>query len=63
MRFTLEEILERQLSLGYDDDDFIVKQLRRQIFAKNTGKSFRELYVSGRESSTQRKKLAKQDKY
>ena len=43
---TLEELLERALAEGYDYDDFVVKQLCRQIAAEKTGKSFRELYVS-----------------
>ena len=43
---TLEDLLERALAEGYDYDDFVVKQLCRQIAAEKTGKSFRELYVS-----------------
>ena len=43
---TLEELLQRALAEGYDYDDRVVKQLCRQIAAKKTGKSFRELYVS-----------------
>ena len=43
---TFEELLERALAEGYDYDDFVVKQLCRQIAANKTGKSFRELYVS-----------------
>ena len=43
---TLEEHLKRALAQGYDYDDFVVKQLCRQIAAEKTGKSFRELYVS-----------------
>ena len=47
MRITLEQQLQEQLAEGASDDDFVVKQLRRQIVAKRTGKSFRELYVTG----------------
>ena len=47
MNNTLEQQLERALAKGRTDDDFVVKQLRRQIAAKRTGKSFRELYVTG----------------
>ena len=43
---TLEELLKRALAQGYDYDDFVVKQLCRQIATEKTGKSFRELYVS-----------------
>jgi len=43
---TLEELLEEELAEGYNYDDFVVRQLCRQIAAKKTGKSFRELYVS-----------------
>ena len=47
MRITLEQQLQEELAEGASDDDFVVKQLRRQIAAKRTGKSFRELYVTG----------------
>ena len=47
MTDTLEQQLERALAKGKIDDDFSVKQLRRQIATKRTGKSFRELYVTG----------------
>ena len=47
MALTLEQSLEQSLAAGKIDDDFSVKQLRRQIAAKRTGKSFRELYVTG----------------
>ena len=50
MTDTLEQRLERALARGKTDDDFSVKQLRRQIATKRTGKSFRELYVTGRVS-------------
>ena len=46
MRITLEQQLQEELAEGASDD-FVVKQLRRQIAAKRTGKSFRELYVTG----------------
>tara|TARA_R100001509_G_scaffold60044_1_gene33157 strand:+ start:1121 stop:1303 length:183 start_codon:yes stop_codon:yes gene_type:complete len=44
---TLEQQLDRQLQKGKDENSFIVKNLRRQIEAKNSGKGFAELYVSG----------------
>ncbi len=47
MRITLEQQLQEELAESASDDDFVVKQLRRQIAAKRTGKSFRELYVTG----------------
>ena len=46
MRITLEQQLQEELAEGASDD-FVVKQLRRQIAAERTGKSFRELYVTG----------------
>ena len=54
MTDTLEQQLERALARGKTDDDFSVKQLRRQIAAKRTGKSFRELYVTGNVSPKSR---------
>ena len=47
MATSLEQQLQEELAEGASDDDFVVKQLRRQIAAKRTGKSFRELYVTG----------------
>lgn len=47
MANTLEAILQRQLAAGATDDDFVVKQLRRQIAAQKGGKTARDLYVSG----------------
>ena len=47
MRITLEQQLQEELAGSASDDDFVVKQLRGQIAAKRTGKSFRELYVTG----------------
>ena len=47
MRITLEQQLQEELAEGASDDDFVVKQLRRQIATKRTGKSFGELYVTG----------------
>ena len=47
MTDTLEQLLQEELATGASDDDFVVKQLRGQIAAKRTGKSFRELYVTG----------------
>ena len=60
MTHTLETLLERALAEGYNDDDFVVKQLRRQIASKNFGKSFRELYVSGTVNSEPLKGLSRQ---
>ena len=54
MALTLEQSLERALARGKTDDNFSVKQLRRQIAAKRTGKSFRELYVTGNVSPKSR---------
>lgn len=47
MANTLEAQLEKELAKGATNDDFVVKQLRRQIAAKDSGKSARELYVTG----------------
>jgi len=43
---TLEQHLERRLA-QHGEDDFVVKQLRRQIAAKNSGQSVFDLYVTG----------------
>ena len=34
-------------SAGATDDDFVVKQLRRQIAAKKSGQTAKQLYVTG----------------
>ena len=47
MANTLEQRLQRQLSQGATDDDFVVKQLRRQIAAKKSGQTAKQLYVTG----------------
>lgn len=47
MANTLEAQLEQELAKGATDDDFVVKQLRRQIAAKNSGKTSRDLYITG----------------
>ena len=47
---SLVGLRDRALAEGYDYDDFVVKQLCRQIAAEKTGKSFRELYLSRRVS-------------
>ena len=47
MNNTLEQQLERALARGKTDDDFSVKQLRRQIAAKQSGKTLQQLYVTG----------------
>jgi len=44
---TLEEQLQEELDNGYDENDFVVKNLRRQIEAKKSGKGFAELFISG----------------
>ena len=54
MTETLEQQLQEELAEGASDYDFVVKQLRRQIAAKRTGKSFRELYVTGNVSPKSR---------
>ena len=46
MTNTLEEQLRDELEAGASNDDFVVQQLRRQIHAKKTNKSFGELYIS-----------------
>jgi len=50
MRITLEQQLQEELAEGGSDDDFSVRQLRRHLATKRTGKSFGELYVTGRVS-------------
>ena len=47
MANTLEQRLQRQLDKGATDDDFVVKQLRRQIAAEKSGKTLKQLYVTG----------------
>ena len=47
MANTLEQRLQRQLAQGATDDDFVVKQLRRQIAAKKSGQTAKQLYVTG----------------
>ena len=47
MANTLEAQLQRMLDRGVTDDDFVVKQLRRQIAAEKSGKTFKQLYVTG----------------
>ncbi len=47
MANTLEQRLQRQLAQGATDDDFVVKQLRRQIVAKKSGQTAKQLYVTG----------------
>ena len=54
MAVSLEQLHQEELAEGASDDDFVVKQLRRQIAAKRTGKSFRELYVTGNVSPKSR---------
>ncbi len=44
---TLEDELQEELNDGATEDDFVVQQLRRQIAAKQSGKTFEQLYVSG----------------
>ena len=50
MATSLKQQLQEELVEGGSDDDFVAKQLRRQIAAQRTGKSFIELYVTGRAS-------------
>lgn len=47
MANTLEQQLQDELADGASEDDFVVKQLRRQIAAKQTGKTSQQLYVTG----------------
>ncbi len=42
----LEETLKRRIAKA-GEDDVVVQQLRRQLAAEKTGKSFGQLYVSG----------------
>ena len=44
---TLEAQLQQELAQGATDDDFVVKQLRRQIAAKKSGQTAKQLYVTG----------------
>ena len=44
---TLENLLQDELDDGATEDDFVVQQLRRQIAAEQSGKTFEQLYVSG----------------
>jgi hypothetical protein len=46
MTSTLEEQLRDELEAGASNDDFVVQQLRRQINANKSGKTFQDLYVS-----------------
>ena len=46
MRITLEQHLQEELAEGGSDDEFVVRQLHKQIAAKRTGKSLWELYVT-----------------
>jgi hypothetical protein len=46
MTSSLEEELRDEQEAGASNDDFVVQQLRRQIHAQKTNKSFGELYVS-----------------
>ena len=47
MANTLEAQLQRRLDKGATDDDFVVKQLRRQIAAEKSGKIVKQLNVTG----------------
>ena len=47
MTSTLEEQLQEELDAGFDENDFVVKNLRRQIEANKSGKGFAELYITG----------------
>ena len=47
MANTLEAQLQRMLDKGVTGDDFVVKQLRRQIAAEKSGKTSKQLYVTG----------------
>ncbi len=47
MTSTLEEQLQEELDSGRDENDFVVKNLRRQIEAKKSEKDFAEFYITG----------------
>ena len=47
MANTLEAQLQRMLDKGVNVDDFVVKQLRRQIATEKSGKTLKQLYVTG----------------
>ena len=47
MANTLEAQLQQEIAAGATDNDFVVKQLRRQIAAQKGGKNARDLYVTG----------------
>ena len=47
MGITLNEQLQKELASGATNDDFVVQQLRRQINAAKSGKTFQDLYVTG----------------
>ena len=46
-RNTLEALLEKRLAKSGGKETFSVKQLRRQIAAKRSGQTSRDLYVTG----------------
>ena len=52
---TLEQQLARELQ-EHGEDGFVVKQLRRQIAAKNSGQSAQDLYVTGAVKKVQPKR-------
>jgi hypothetical protein len=43
----LTNLLNEELQEGYDEDDFVVSNLRRQIAAAEIDKTAEELYVTG----------------
>ena len=47
MRNTLEAQLEKELKKSGGKETFSAKQLRRQIAAKKSGQTSRDLYVTG----------------
>ena len=62
MTSTLEEQLQEELDSGRDENDFVVKNLRRQIEAKKSGKGFAELYISGSTNKPTSEKKQKRQK-
>jgi hypothetical protein len=47
MNNSLENLLSDALANGKTEESFLVKQLRRQIAAKQSGQTSQDLYVTG----------------
>ena len=61
MPITLEEHLKRVLERGAPEGHPLVKGLRNQIAAKNSGMSAQELYVTGSVKKADSKKKTDQE--